>query len=153
MTDWQKSRAWGWGGYYGRIFINRKGRENQGIVGDAEYESLRDELIKELENQKDLSGNKLHTKVYRPEELFTELKGGPSDLMAYFDDLSFRSAATVGHKKIFLEENDTGPDDAVHDWDGVFIECDLGGKVSPAEPINNILDFKGRVLETMGIKE
>ena len=73
--------------------------------------------------------------------------------MAYFDDLAYRSAGTVGHKKIFLQENDTGPDDAMHDWDGIFIECDLSGKVNPDGPLNNILDFKDRVLKTMGIKE
>ncbi|MFQ6117400.1 MAG: alkaline phosphatase family protein, partial [Candidatus Bipolaricaulia bacterium] len=47
--DWPGTAAWGWGGYYGRIFINLQGREPQGMVAPDEYEALRDELIKRLE--------------------------------------------------------------------------------------------------------
>jgi len=31
-VDWSKTRAWGWGGYYARIFFNVKGREPEGII-------------------------------------------------------------------------------------------------------------------------
>ena len=41
--------AWGDGGYYGRLFLNVKGREPQGIVEPARYEEVRDELIAKLE--------------------------------------------------------------------------------------------------------
>jgi len=44
--------------------------------------------------------------------------------MVYFDDLYWRSAGTVGHGTLYLPENDTGPDDAVHDWNGIFIAYD-----------------------------
>ncbi|MEA3560150.1 MAG: alkaline phosphatase family protein, partial [Candidatus Omnitrophota bacterium] len=120
--NWSKTRAWGWGGYYGRIFINKKGRETKGIVGESEYESLRSELIQGLKEVRSETGLAWQTQVYRPEELYKDPQGKLADLMAYFDDLSYRSAGTVGHKKLFLGENDTGPDDAVHDWDGVFIK-------------------------------
>jgi len=151
-VDWQKTRAWGWGGYYGRIFINKKGRESQGIVSDSEYESLRDHLIEELENETDLLGKQWKTKVYRPKQLYKTLKGNSCDLAAYFDDLAYRSAGTVGHRKIFLEENDTGPDDAVHDWEGVFVEYSPLARKSENLDRISILDFKDRVLETMGVK-
>ncbi|MCF7907831.1 MAG: alkaline phosphatase family protein [Candidatus Omnitrophica bacterium] len=150
-VDWQKTRAWGWGGHCGRIFINKKNRETQGLVRDSEYESLRDGLIKELENETDPLGKPWNTKVYKPKDVYKVLNGTPSDLVAYFDDLAYRGAGTVGHKKIFLEENDTGPDDAAHDWQGVFIEYSPLSK--SAEELNqiSILDFKDRVLKSMGI--
>ena len=30
--DWAKTTAWGAGGYYGRLFLNVKGREPQGLI-------------------------------------------------------------------------------------------------------------------------
>ena len=31
-VDWSKTKAWGWGGYYARIFFNIKGRDPQGCL-------------------------------------------------------------------------------------------------------------------------
>jgi predicted AlkP superfamily phosphohydrolase/phosphomutase len=39
----------------------------------------------------------------------------------YLDDLSWRAAGTLGYSTDYLLENDTGPDDAVHDYDGIYI--------------------------------
>ena len=36
--DWSRTKAWGWGGYYARIFFNVKGREAQGIVEPSDLE-------------------------------------------------------------------------------------------------------------------
>jgi predicted AlkP superfamily phosphohydrolase/phosphomutase len=150
-VDWAATRAWGWGGYYGRIFINKKGREPQGIVDEGEYERLRDELIEALETERDKRGQRWRTKVYRPEELYSNPQGNPSDLMAYFDDLSYRSAGTVGHKKLFLDENDTGPDDAVHDWEGVFVRWDSDVQDGLDADLNDlsVLDIHKIVLEIL----
>lgn len=41
--------------------------------------------------------------------------------MVYFDDLYWRSAGTIGHPSLYLDENDTGPDDAVHAHEGMYI--------------------------------
>jgi predicted AlkP superfamily phosphohydrolase/phosphomutase len=38
--DWSKTKAWGDGGYYARIFLNVEGREPQGIVKPNEVEAL-----------------------------------------------------------------------------------------------------------------
>ncbi|MFX1361799.1 MAG: alkaline phosphatase family protein, partial [Promethearchaeota archaeon] len=32
IIDWNRTYAWGWGGYYARIFLNVEGREPQGII-------------------------------------------------------------------------------------------------------------------------
>ncbi len=150
--NWNKTKAWGWGGYYGRIFINKAGREKYGVVSDNDFEKLRNEIIEKLENEKDRYGRKWNTKVYKPEKLYKTLKGDIPDLMAYFDDLAYRSAGTVGHNSLYLSENDTGPDDAMHDWFGIFIQ--KGKDISEKRDIGeiSILSFKDRVLESFGLK-
>ncbi|MBZ0299130.1 MAG: alkaline phosphatase family protein, partial [Anaerolineae bacterium] len=46
--DWSRTRAWGSGGYYGRIFLNVAGREPQGCIPPAAYEQTRSELAAAL---------------------------------------------------------------------------------------------------------
>ncbi len=46
--DWSKTMAWGEGGYYGRLFMNVKGREPEGIVAPEDYEKVRSELIEKI---------------------------------------------------------------------------------------------------------
>ena len=45
----------------------------------------------------------------------------PPDLLVYPDDLNWRAIGTVGHETIYSDENDTGPDDANHDYNGILI--------------------------------
>ena len=71
----------------------------------------------------------MNTKIYKPEELYNVIKGDAPDLLVYFDDLSWRSAGTVGYDSMYLNENDTGPDDAVHDYFGIFIINDPKKKI------------------------
>jgi predicted AlkP superfamily phosphohydrolase/phosphomutase len=120
-VDWSKTKAWGDGGYYSRISLNIKGREPQGIVEQNDYESLRSELIERLEAIPDENGKPMGTKVHKPEELYRVRKGVAPDLFVYFGNLAWRSAGTVGRDSIYTFENDTGPDDANHGKNGIFI--------------------------------
>ena len=122
--NWDKTIAWGWGGYYARMFINVKGREPNGIVNKEDYENVREQLMEDIKKIKDPEGNGMLNMPNKPEDLYPETRGDPPDLMVYFDDLYWRSAGTVGHGTLYLPENDTGPDDAVHDWNGIFIAYD-----------------------------
>lgn len=150
-VDWSRTRAWGWGGYYARIFFNVRDREPCGIIDPRHYEEERAVLMEKLKNIRDPSGRLMATRVYRPEELYRECRGNPPDLMVYLDDLNWRSAGTLGHGGLYLAENDTGPDDAVHDCQGVFILWDprhkYGRRVTGAE----IRDIAPTVLEVMGL--
>ena len=98
-----------------------KGREPQGTIEPADYERVRDELIAAIEAIEDPNGRNIGSRAYRPEELYKETTGVPPDLLVYFGDLNWRSVGSVGLKSIYAFENDTGPDDANHDWDGIFI--------------------------------
>lgn len=150
-VDWSKTKAWGWGGYYARVFLNIKGREKNGIIDPKDYETERDELIKKLEAIPDIDGNKMATKVYKPEELYKNLHGDYPDLMVFFDDLYYRSAGTVGHGTKYLLENDTGPDDAVHDWDGIFIGYDKSKKLGKELDGIKIYDIAPTILKLFEI--
>ena len=119
--NWQQTRAWGAGGYYGRLFLNVEGREPQGIVSPDEYEATRDELIAKLEALTDPQGRNIGTRVFKPEEIYCQINNIPPDLIVYFGNLAWRSVGSVGLGRIHTFENDTGPDDANHAQNGLFI--------------------------------
>jgi len=120
-VDWSKTTAWGEGGYYGRCFINVEGREPNGQVKQADYESFRDELAGKIEAIKDHEGNLMGNKCYRPQDIYDHVNGIPPDLVVIFGDLRWRSVGTVGSDSIHTFENDTGPDDANHAQEGLYI--------------------------------
>jgi len=119
--DWSKTKAWGMGGYYGRLFINVEGREPMGIVKKEEYEEFRNQLKQELEAITDEHGNNIGTRVFKPEEVYKEVRNIPPDLIIYFGNLTWRSIGSVGNSSIWTHENDTGPDDANHAQDGMAV--------------------------------
>ncbi len=118
--DWTRTKVWGDGGYYGRIFINLEGREPQGIVPAAHYESFRAALAAEIESIPDESGASLGNRAFRPQEIYGDCRNIPPDLIVYFGDLAWRSVGSVGHPSCYTHENDTGPDDANHAQHGIF---------------------------------
>jgi predicted AlkP superfamily phosphohydrolase/phosphomutase len=150
--DWKNTYAWGWGGYYARIFLNVKGREKFGIIESADYEKWREKVRELLRKVPDNHGNPMNTKIYKPEELYDVIRGDAPDLMVYFDNLNWRSAGTVGYESMYLDENDTGPDDAVHDYFGIFIIYDPKKKIGKQIETQNILDIAPTILDIFGIE-
>ncbi|MBD0334711.1 MAG: alkaline phosphatase family protein [Cyanobacteria bacterium Co-bin13] len=120
-VDWSQTKAWGAGGYYGRIFLNVKGREPQGTIPMAEYEKTRDELAEQLSQLTGPQGEQLNIKAYNPQQVYQKVRGVAPDLIVYFDDLAWRSVGSVGLNSFFTVENDTGPDDANHAPYGLMI--------------------------------
>lgn len=122
--DWDRTVAWGAGGYYGRLFLNVRGREPQGIIPAAEYESVRDELVEKLSQITDENGVNIGTVAYKPQDVYGECRNVPPDLMVYFGNLFWRSVGSMGHRDTRTRENDIGPDDANHSQQGIFIMYD-----------------------------
>ncbi len=149
-VDWSCTKAWGWGGYYARIFLNVEGRETQGVVKIEDYKKEREALIERLAAVKGPNGEEWKTKIIKPQKYFQDLNGDYPDLMIYFDDLYWRSAGTLGHGTKYLLENDTGPDDAVHAQDGIYILYDPKNKSSVRKDAN-ILDIAPTILDEMGL--
>lgn len=123
-VDWSRTRAWGEGGYYGRIFLNIVGREPLGIVDPLHADSLAREIQRQLEALGDEQGQSLGTRVALSSEIYRQTRNIAPDLSVFFGDLYWRSSGMVGGGKIHTRQNDTGPDGANHDWDGIFIMAD-----------------------------
>ena len=134
IVDWDKTTAWGWGGYYARIFLNVKGREAKGTVSMKDYANVRNELKQKLMSVSGPGGQKFDNRVLFHEEIYKECNGQKPDLMVYFDNLFWRSAGTVGHNTLYLSENDTGPDDSVHWMDGIFLLWQKGAEKAGHTP-------------------
>jgi predicted AlkP superfamily phosphohydrolase/phosphomutase len=149
--DWSRTVAWGDGGYYGRLFLNVKGREPQGIVEAARYEETREELIAKLEATVDPDGTPLGTKVLKPQDVYPEVRGVAPDLIVYFGDLSWRSVGSVGNRSIFTYENDTGPDGANHDRNGVWAMAGLPGQATGEVTGLGLVDVGPSILSMYGI--
>ena len=75
--DWSKTQAWGDGGYYGRLFINVRGREPQGIVAPGITSMCARSFIDKIAAITDPHGTPLGSRAYRPEELYRTVNGVP----------------------------------------------------------------------------
>ncbi len=149
--DWSKTRAWGAGGYYGRVFLNVQGREPQGAIPAAEYVKVRDELAAKLEAITDPQGSHIHTRVFKPDEIYRQCNGIPPDLIVYFGALFWRSVGRLGHNSIYTFENDIGPDDANHAQHGLFIVYDPRRKLGRELQGLQIMDVAPTVLDLFGM--
>jgi predicted AlkP superfamily phosphohydrolase/phosphomutase len=150
--DWSHTIAWGDGGYYGRCFLNVKGRESQGVVAPSEYEAVRDDLIARLEAATGPDGRPLGTIVLKPQDVYPEVKGVAPDLIVYFGDLDWRSVGSVGNQSLFTYENDTGPDGANHARNGVFAM--VGAPEQPSGRVEGLqlIDVGPSILSIYGIE-
>ncbi|MGR3177884.1 MAG: alkaline phosphatase family protein [Candidatus Anammoxibacter sp.] len=150
IVDWEKTIAWGEGGYYGRLFMNVKDREPKGVVARQNYENVRNEIISKLEDIRDPNGNCIKTKAFKPEDIYTTCNGVPPDLIVYYGDLSWRSIGSVGHKSIWARENDLGSDDSNHAQYGIFLMNDGIEKGEKRDGLH-LMDVAPTILDRMGI--
>lgn len=107
LVDWTRTRAWGWGGHHGRVFVNLKGREPQGTVDPEQYERFLEEIAAAL-------GDEHRVLRVRGE-------GDRPDLIVYAGNLDLRCIGSVGHGSVFVPDNDTGADRANHAMEGVLL--------------------------------
>ena len=152
-VDWERTTAWGAGGYYARIFLNVAGREPQGRIPPTEYEKMRHELKERIEAVPDNEGNPMGTVAFKPEDLYRDVRNIAPDLMIYLGDLRWRSVGSFGLPDIYTFENDTGPDDANHAQDGVFVMWDPR-RDHAAQYVTDLqlMDVAPTILDVMGIQ-
>ncbi len=152
MVDWGRTLAWGDGGYYARVFLNIEGREPAGTIAPGDVERVRRDLAAKIEALGDERGNPIGTKVHFPRDIYRECRGVPPDLVVYLGDLEWRSAGTVGTGSVHIFENDTGPDDANHAQEGIFVWHNRGRR--PAGPTDrvSIYDVAPSILDYFAIE-
>jgi predicted AlkP superfamily phosphohydrolase/phosphomutase len=151
QIDWSRTKVWSEGGYYARVFLNVEGREPAGIVPQDQYEAVLDDVRARLEALPDDRGAPMGTTVFRPKDIYRQQNRIPPDLIAHFGGLFWRSIGGVGYNTLYVQENDTGPDDCNHAQFGGFIlngpRLDIRGEVEGMHLLDvapTLLDMAGR---------
>lgn len=151
-VDWSQTAAWGDGGYYGRIFLNVQGREPEGIIPRDQYETVRDRLAAAIETIPLPDGTPMGNRVFKPEQIYKKTNNIPPDLLVYFGDLRWRAVGSFGHQDIYTFANDTGPDDANHAENGIWIYSQPGKKSGGIyQPPAQLMDFAPTILSLFGL--
>jgi predicted AlkP superfamily phosphohydrolase/phosphomutase len=152
LVDWPRTKAWAWGGYYSRIFMNVAGREPQGIIRAQDYETERDELIAAIEAIPDDQGRPMETVAHKAEDIYT----GPyvadaPDLLVYFDALHWRAGQGLGNPSVYSFDTEIGPDDSVHDFYGIYASIAPGHPESGYQQGLHLMDVAPTVCRLLGI--
>ncbi|RPI55751.1 MAG: phosphodiesterase [Chloroflexi bacterium] len=150
-VDWSRTRAWGSGGYYARLFLNVKGREPEGIIEPEDYERVRDELVERIAAITDPDGNGIGSVAYKPEEIYAQVNNIAPDLIVYFGNLSWRSLGSLGTGSVHTFENDTGPDDANHAQEGLYIYYNPQRASQGPGPRRQLMDVAPTLLDLVGV--
>jgi predicted AlkP superfamily phosphohydrolase/phosphomutase len=149
-VDWGRTKVWSEGGYYARVFLNVKGREPEGTIDPADYEKVRDEVKARLEATEDDLGRHMGTLVFRPEEIYRDVRNVAPDLIVHFGGLYWRSIGGVGYPTFHIQENDTGPDDCNHAQHGAFVLAAPGSPLQGKVEGAHLLDIAPTLLELGG---
>ena len=149
--DWSRTRAWAEGGYCGRVWLNLAGREPQGCVTPQQAPLLLDELAAGLRDIRGPEGQSLPTQVFRPGEIYREVRGLAPDLLVYFGDLHWRALGTLGHGRDWSLDNDSGADGANHAMEGLFVLREAGRKGRGEVRGRQLMDVAPTVLKRLGV--
>jgi len=149
--DWSKTSAWGAGGYYARIFYNVRGREPNGTIPPGDVPAFEAKLTADLKQLTKPDGRPLAVDVRLPKNIYKEVRGDAPDLMVYFDNAAWRSAGTIGYDSLYLAENDTGPDDSVHSFEGIYALSDPSTGRGTRGPEERLIDIAPTVLTLLGV--
>jgi predicted AlkP superfamily phosphohydrolase/phosphomutase len=120
-------------------------------VRPDEYEPLLEELTRRLEALPDDRGVPMGTLVFRPERIYRAVRNIAPDLIAHFGGLLWRSIGGIGYESLYVQQNDTGPDDCNHAQFGMFIlnapNMPLRGEVEGV----HLLDIAPTLLDLAGV--
>jgi predicted AlkP superfamily phosphohydrolase/phosphomutase len=151
-VDWRRTRAWGEGGYYARVFVNDRRFEGAPEIDRAQVTG---ELQAVLAAVTSMDGRPLATRLVRPETTFVEALGQPPDLLAFFGDLTYRSLGALGSASIYASPDEVdgggGRGGCNHDWDGIVLAT---GPSIPRSQLQGaeLLDIGPTLLASMGIE-
>jgi predicted AlkP superfamily phosphohydrolase/phosphomutase len=149
-VDWSRTKVWSEGGYYARVFLNVKGREPNGTIEPGDYERFRDEVKARFEALTDDHGRPMRTLVFKPQEIYRNVRNVAPDLVVHFGELYWRSIGGVGYPTLHVQENDTGPDDCNHAQHGSFILAAPGNPLRGDVSGAHILQMAPTLLELGG---
>jgi predicted AlkP superfamily phosphohydrolase/phosphomutase len=153
-VNWSQTKAWSEGG---QVFFNVQGREPQGVVPASEYECFQNEMKARLEALPGPDGKPLDSQVFKPQEIYRNVRNIVPDLIVYFAGVRWRSIDSVGHGRIPVQGNETCWDSCNSAPYGMFVliapNCPLGGEYEGAHLLDiapTLLDLAGYAIpETM----
>ena len=152
--DWSRTVAYSYGND-GKIVLNLKGREPQGIIEQgSQFENTRDEIIKKLKAFVDPeSGASVCDAVFKSEDVFNgPYAPGPNSLEGadiiplmsrYHQDFHWVSKSVLGPAPDNISAN--------HRLHGIFIMRGQGVKHEACIPEVSILDTAPTILYLMGV--
>jgi len=149
-VNWAKTKVWSEGGYYARVFFNVQGREPNGIIPQSEYEAFQDVMKAKFEALPDDKGRPMNSLVYKPKEIYKFVRNVAPDLVVLFGGLYWRSIGSVGHGRLHIQENDTGPDACNHAQFGMFLVSSPNLKVKGEQTGAKLLDIAPTLLDLAG---
>jgi predicted AlkP superfamily phosphohydrolase/phosphomutase len=149
-VNWAKTKVWSEGGYYARIFFNVQDREPRGVIPATQYEAFRDEMKQRLESLTDAQGKPLGSLVFKPQEIYRQVRNVAPDLIVHFGGLYWRSIGSIGHGRVHVEENDTGPDACNHAQFGTFLLYAPGSSMQGEYKGARLLDISPTLLDLAG---
>jgi len=108
-VDWSKTRAFGLG--FNGLYLNRKGRESQGIVEEGQVDSLMRELADKLEAWRDpKNGEQIVLKLFRGDEVYRGPRSaeGPDMVVGYNSGYGCSDESTLGEiTETTIEDNES----------------------------------------------
>jgi predicted AlkP superfamily phosphohydrolase/phosphomutase len=151
-VNWNKTKVWSVGGSCARVFFNVQGREPQGIIPASDYESFQNEMKLRLESLPGEDGRPLKSRVFKPKEVFRNVRNVAPDLIVQLGELYWQSIGTVGHSKLHVRANESDPGGCSHSQYGMFIltapNCPLSGEYEGA----GLLDIAPTLLDLAGFE-
>jgi predicted AlkP superfamily phosphohydrolase/phosphomutase len=151
--EWSQTKAYSplHTSVYGTIYLNLKGREEQGAVEPHLYDQVREQIIRELISLGDESPNR-KIKVFKREDVYrgVYLAQAP-DLIYVIDD--FRCASRQSfHGGLIFQSDPLGEDySGTHRLDGVFIARGSDIKQGYWLGQSQIVDVTPTLLHILGI--
>jgi predicted AlkP superfamily phosphohydrolase/phosphomutase len=118
QVDWARTRAFAFGGYHGKIFLNRH--------ANWKSEAAKQHTLVEIADALMCHPDAPNTVAYTASALYGDYRGTPPDLTVYFDNFNLRAAGTIGHRTLRIPTNDTGFDDANHQPEGLLVAAGPG---------------------------
>ena len=117
--DWKQTKAYS-RGHVGQLFINKKGREPEGIVSDEEFDALKTEIEAKLLQFKDKDRNIIE-KILNPDEIYKgpyrHLSADILFMPSRLEYMALGTSAFISKKAVELCFGSTGN----HRMNGIFI--------------------------------
>jgi predicted AlkP superfamily phosphohydrolase/phosphomutase len=154
-VDWSKTRAYGLG--FNGLYVNLAGRDRDGIVPESERRRLMEEIATKLLQVEDPeNGQRAITKVYRREEIYSDLghrELGPDLVIGYAETYKGSNDGTLGEfsEALFMDNEEEWSGD--HSMDHETVPGVLFSNRPLKKPVDDLANLAAAVVAEFGVEE